>query len=351
MLIFLHESASSDVHIYVSPQGSDQSQGQSISTPIKTLKRAMDLANQTSNSSSVVYIELMQGYYDLDHTLVVSRDKLVIRAYNDQEVHVTGGQRVPSALFKTVTDPAVLSRLPAKSHANVRVAHLPDIGITDYGKMSTRGGWARTAMPMEVSFNGEPLHIAQWPDEGFINIVNVPDGKDGLRFQYNSSIPQSWNNETDPWVYGYWFRSWLDILAKVKSLNATSETVTLAERISHGVKIGHWNDLHADQGGYFRFVNILSALDQPGEYYVDRDHGNIYVWLPNDDGNAKVSDVIYVSMIDTCIQINRDVRQIILEGFTLEACRGNGIYGTNVHNIQLTKLAIRNTGKRKLKYY
>ncbi|XP_045203138.2 uncharacterized protein LOC123556462 [Mercenaria mercenaria] len=347
VFIFLHSSTASDVHLYVSPQGSDQNHGDSPATAARTLHKAMRLADKVPDHNSVVYIELMQGYHDLNHTLVVNRDNVVIRAYNDQEVHVTGGQRVPSTLFKTVTDHAILSRLPAKSHAHVRVAHLPNVGITDYGHMGTYGGWRHDPMPIEVFYNGKPLRFAQWPNEGFINIVEVPDGKDGLRFRYKSSVPQTWHNETAPWVYGYWYWSWCDKSVKVKSLDASSQTVTLVEKTNFGLRTGHWNDPaagYSKQGGYFRFVNVFSALDQPGEYYMDQEHGNLYVWLPNDDGNAKVSDIIYVSMVTHCIQIKRGVRQVTLEGFTLEACRGYGIFGPNVHNIRVTKMEIKNTG-------
>lgn len=38
-----------------------------------------------------------------------------------------------------------------------------------------------------------------------------------------------------------------------------------------------------------------------GEYYLDRDTGNLYMWFPEGDGNIKSSDVIYVSMVPDCV--------------------------------------------------
>ncbi|KAH3692090.1 hypothetical protein DPMN_193901 [Dreissena polymorpha] len=185
--------------------------------------------------------------------------------------------------------------------------------------------------------------------QGFINIIEVPDGPNGTRFRYNSSVPARWAKETDLWVYGYWYWSWADRSVKVASLNASTNTVTVVKNPLYGLRIGHFGGpleqvRSDDQGGYFRFYNVFSELDQPGEYYMDKNSGNLYVWMPNKDGNINSSDITYVSLINDCINIVQNVHQITLTDFTLEACRGHGIYGVNVHDIQIQNMEIRNTG-------
>jgi len=47
----------------------------------------------------------------------------------------------------------------------VQVVHLPDIGITDYGNNRAYGFYSSNPAPLEVFYNGQPLHIARWPDQ------------------------------------------------------------------------------------------------------------------------------------------------------------------------------------------
>lgn len=51
---------------------------------------------------------------------------------------------------------------------------------------------------------------------------------------------------------------------------------------------------HLVQKCFFRFQ---------GEFYMDREHGNLYVWFPsNNNGKITETDLIYVSLINNCIQ-------------------------------------------------
>ncbi|XP_052258950.1 uncharacterized protein LOC127863458 [Dreissena polymorpha] len=314
---------------------------------MKTIQHAITILKGFKYDTA--YIELLKGHHDLEATLQINISNVVIRSYQRQTVYVTGGKPIESRYFKHVTDHDVLATLPHIARQHVRVVHLPDVGITNFGTINEFGFYRQNPAPIEMFFNGKPLHVAQWPNEGFINIIEVPAGPNGTRFQYNSSVPTGWVNETDLWVYGYWFWSWADMSVKVATLNASTGIVTLVKNPQFGLKIGHFGGppeqvRFADQGGYFRFYNVFSELDSSGEYYMDRSSGNLYVWMPNQDGNISLSDVTYVSLINDCINIAQNVHDITLTDFTLEACRGHGISGVNVHDIQIQNLEIRNTG-------
>lgn len=350
MIVLLcgYNFVAADVHIFVNPQGSDNNDGLTVNTPVRSLSKALLLGNIARRDvNCAIYIELMQGYHDLDNTLQIPYRNVVLRAYQSQEVHVTGGRRIPSNWFKHVTDVNVPSRLSNGSLQSVRVVHLPDLNITDYGKMGQYGYTHNRVAPLEVFYNSKPLHLARWPDIGFVNIVGVPSDQHGLKFQYNSSRPSGWKSEPEPWVYGYWYWGWADEALPVANIDAHNGIVTLATESIFGLRIGHYNYPDAgwsQQGGYFRFINILSELDNPSEYYIDRVHGDLYVWMPNADGNIQPSDVVYVSLIDNCIRLNDGLKDVRLEGFTLEACRAGGISGNNVQNVEIVSMDIRNTG-------
>ncbi|XP_052790467.1 uncharacterized protein LOC128224591 [Mya arenaria] len=289
----------------------------------------------------------MAGRYDLNATLQVRVGNVVLGGYSDGPVYVTGGRQVPSGLFKPVINHSVISKLSAQARQHVRVVHLPDVGVTDYGTLGNYGGHSHRVAPLEVFYNSKPLRLAQWPNEGYLNIVDVPDGINGSRFRYNSSVPRTWSSQDDIWVYGFWYWSWHDGAQKVAKLNTTTGTVTLARPPIYGMRTGHFGEADTGfekQGGYFRFINVLEELDSPGEYYMDAKSGNLYVWMPNADGNVHTSDTIYVSLLNNCIELRSHIGLFVISGITLEACREHGIKGTDLSSFYVNNMEIRNTG-------
>ncbi|XP_052790405.1 uncharacterized protein LOC128224561 [Mya arenaria] len=345
MMWSFQPTGAADVHIYVSPAGNDANNGTSPDHPVHSIQHALDTLKSVHYDNA--YVELMAGHYDINATLHVYVNNVHLRSYQHQPVYVTGGRRVPSGLFKHVTDHSAISKLPAQARQHVRVVHLPDAGVTDYGTFGNYGGHSHRVAPLEVFFNSKPLRLAQWPNEGYLNIVEVPDGSNGSRFRYNSSVPRTWSTQDDVLVHGYWYWSWHDGVQEVAKLNTTTGTVTLARPPTYGLRIGHFGEADASyqkQGGYFRFINVLEELDSPGEYYMDAKSGNLYVWMPNADGNLHTSDSIYVSVVNNCIEVRANGNDISFSDFTLEVCREYGIKGPKLNNFQLLNMEIRNTG-------
>ncbi|KAK6189830.1 hypothetical protein SNE40_001817 [Patella caerulea] len=353
LLVSLSTILAESVHIYVSPSGLDTNNGLSATDPLKSLQKATDKLDDTGIKGKDVYIELMSGYHDLSSTLIFKHGytaPVTIRSYQHQQVHVTGGKRIQSNLFTKVTDVNILKRIPHEAHDKVRQIHLPDAGITDYGKLSSYGFYVHRTAPLEVFINSQPLHLAEWPNKNFINVDEVPDGRSGKRFTYeNSSRDSRWVGEKEPWVYGYWYYSWADDSVPVATINSSIHQITLATKNRYGLKKGSLRydgkvNGYSNQGGYFRVINMLSELDQPGEYYVDRSTGILYLWPNTATGTLQQTDIVYVSLLHDCIQLASGVNNINLEDFTLEACRRYGIAGISSSHVKITNLEIRNTG-------
>ncbi|XP_062596121.1 uncharacterized protein LOC134257535, partial [Saccostrea cucullata] len=349
---FILDGLPKAVNIYVSPHGNDHNDGQDLHHPIKTIKKAETLLSSPSLQNTDVSINLLHGYHDLDVPLYIHRQSphtLTIQAYNDQEVHVTGGKRIPSNLFHGVTDHSILHRLPAESRNKVYQVRLSDAGITDLGQLTPYGFYTIRQAPLEIFYNGAPLRLARWPNKGFINIKNVLSGTHGRRFSYDSDRPRRWSSENDLWTYGYWYWSWADLSAKVQSLDAVHHEVELQHATHYGFRIGHFNNQsnehvkYSNQGGYFRFLNVLGEIDEPGEYYIDRSTGILYLWPPTSNGLISNHDVIYSSLIDNCINFDRS-SNLVFKGFTLEACRRFGLKGHNVKQVTIEQMEIKNTG-------
>ncbi|XP_067648657.1 uncharacterized protein [Haliotis asinina] len=342
---------SKTVHIYVSPKGSDGNSGLDVAHPVATLDKARQLLDSSGIKDNMVYVELMGGYHNLQSTLHFTHaysQPVTFRAYQDQEVHVTGGKQIPANMFTHVTDSSVLNVLPANSRSKVFQLHLPSAGVTDYGTMSKFGFYVSRTSWLEIFINGLPARLAQYPNERFLNLVTVPGGRRSRVFTYTSKEDSRWVHEKEPWAYGFWYFSWADDGVGISNIDINKHQITLANDTNYGLRIGHYNPSHLayadNQGGYFRVINMLSELDQPGEYYLDRSNGNLYIWPNTKTGTLASSDVITVSLINDCISLDRGVSNLNFEGFTLEACRKAGITGAAVHDINIQNLEIRNLG-------
>ncbi|XP_048252238.1 uncharacterized protein LOC124135242 [Haliotis rufescens] len=342
---------SKTVHIYVSPKGSDGNSGLDASHPVATLDKARQLLDSSGIKDNTVYVELMGGYHNLQSTLHFTHaysQPVTFRAYQDQEVHVTGGKKIPANLFTHVTDSNVLNMLPSNSRSKVMQVHLPSAGVTNYGKMTNFGFYRSRTAWLEIFINGEPARLAQYPNEKFLNVDSVPGGRRGKVFTYSTHEDSRWVHEKEPWAYGFWYWSWADDAARISHIDTHKHQITLANDTHYGLRVGHYNPAHlagySTQGGYFRVFNMLSELDQPGEYYLDRSNGNLYIWPNTKTGTLASSDDITVSLINDCISMDRGVGNLNFEGFTLEVCRHEGIRGDGLHNINIQNMDIKNLG-------
>ncbi|KAL4223743.1 hypothetical protein ACF0H5_017209 [Mactra antiquata] len=346
ILLALESTLAANIHLYVSPTGDDNNNGTSDKLPVRTIQKALNLVYQSQYANYTPYIELMKGYHDLSSTLGIYRHDLTMRSYNHAEVHVTGGKRIPSASFKPVTDAGDLAKLPPAARQHVKWVSLPSVNISNYGKLHNFGTFSQPNAALEISYNGIALVLPSWPKKGYLDITSVPDPK-GLTFHYNATETKSWHTEAEPWIYGYLQYTWSDKHVQVTSLDTRTQTVTIKDHVVGQIKAGQWigTGRHSvANAGYFKFENILSALSEPGEYYVDREHGKLFLWPPTRDNNIHNNDVIYASIIDNCIYMDKRSTNVKLQDFTLESCRHYGIGAGTVDGLQLTNLEIKNTG-------
>ena len=126
------------VFLYVATDGADTNNG-TIDAPYATLPAAIAAARGIEGT---VVINLRGGVYQASETITLTAEDsdLVIRAYQDEKVEFTGGNKVPYSAFSKVTDTAILNRIIEKNGKDkVMQANLKDLGITDYGVMRPKG--------------------------------------------------------------------------------------------------------------------------------------------------------------------------------------------------------------------
>ena len=358
LLFFLLPTLASaaSAQFYVSPTGSDHARG-TAADPFRTLDRARNalraLRHRAGLPAGGVTVWLRAGDYPLSAGLALSAEDsgtpaapVVWRAAPGETVRLLGGLRVTQ--WSPVTAPAILARLPEPARAVVRVADLTALGVTDSGRLISRGfGRPPSPAPLELFSAGVPQTLARWPATGWTTIAGVPhvgkdehggqlgDLKDG--FFYTGDRPAAWKNTGDLWVHGYWAWDWADSQERVTSLDPATRLVKTASPYGvYGFRPGQ----------RFFFLNVLEEISL-GQYYVDRDAGKLYFWPPEDAGRATrdaSGEGTWVSVLAAPLVSLTGCANLTLQGLTLEYARGTGVTMDGCTACRLADCTLRNLG-------
>lgn len=326
---------------HVAVNGNDNNDG-TIERPFATLEKARDAVRngKTPNPSVVsATVYLHGGLYEIQQPLQLTEEDsgteqapIVWRNFQNEKVVLSGGRKVGN--FKPVTDAQALSRIPPDAAPHVLQADLASIGLSDLGEVAGAG------KRIELFFDGKPMTLSRWPNEEFVKVVEANGGEpfvvhgikgDAIgRFTYSEDQPAKWTAEPDGWMFGYWFWDWSDGVQPVKSIDPANKTIELAApHHSYGYR----------KGQRFYAFNLLAELDQPGEWYVDRQNRTLYFWPPNDTSNPQVTLSVTPSLLNI-----KNASWVTWQGIQFEACRATAIEIEQGTGVQIAGCIVRNTG-------
>jgi hypothetical protein len=330
----------------VSAAGNDADAG-TMDKPFATLERARDVVRKARAGGlpkGGVTVWLQSGVYEISKTFELNdadsgtaESPVVYRSVPAGEVRISGGKRIPSTTFKTVTDTDLLARLDPAARDHVVQADLKSLGITDFGKLNRRGGIRRDTFTsaLELFFNDQPMTLARWPNNDWAKIVAVPEGPACDRITYGGERPRRWRNLENIWLHGYPTRNWCDTYEQVIAIDLEKREITASETYdSKGVKERY------KAGQRYYYLNILEELDEPGEWYLDRPAGILYFWPPSPIAQGAAA----VSLLEAPLVALHDAEHITLRGLTLEVARGSGVNILGGHHNLIAGCTLRNLG-------
>jgi parallel beta-helix repeat protein len=321
--------------IYVSANSSINGSGTKYD-PLYSIEEAIILAR--SFKEHPVSIWLREGDYFLTKKLVLNnRDDrsidapLIISAYGNEEVNIFGGIKLK--YWNSVIDSFGSTQLKSKIKKSVKVTNLKDYGITNFGSPKGKG--------VELFYNNIRMTLARYPNKQWLTIEDVvqKDSKIMLgakgsikgEFTYNHDLPLSWNKEKDIWLHGYWFWDWADENQKIKNINIDEKVITLD-------KPYHFYGYRKGQEYYA--YNLLSEIDIPNEWYLDRETGNLYFYPPK---NFIPHEPPVLSVIDELISMN-NVNNVTIRNLSLSIAKNNGITIKHGSNNVIDNVVVKNIG-------
>ncbi|MCC5829728.1 MAG: right-handed parallel beta-helix repeat-containing protein [Phycisphaeraceae bacterium] len=332
--------------VFVAPDGDDAGDG-SARRPWATLTQARDHVRQLRGQGveGPILVSIGAGTYSLTETALslTAEDSgrpgapTVWRAREPGTVKLYGGRRLTG--FAPVTDEDALKRIPGQAADRVVQLNLRAMGIEDLGRLHIRGfGQPTPPATVELFFNGRPMTLARWPNQGMVGVRRViePGSRQDNQpsvFVFESDRHARWVDAPDGWIFGYFHFLWADAAWPIGSIDPEARTLTTAEPYHYG---GRGMETDRQPIRYYAF-NLLEELDQPGEWYLDRRDGTLYMLPPGDLEDATVE----IGLLNGPMVTMQGVSDVRLEGLVLDLGRSDGLVARDCSRIIIAGLTVR----------
>lgn len=261
-------AATDRIVFYVSPSGNDSWSGllfepnaQKTDGPLATLYEARNrirgVKEKQGKLNTDVFVYLRDGTYFLTETFELEPEdsgndnsRIIYEAFNNETPIVSGGIKIKN--WK-------------KLENGILTAQIPEVAA---GKL-----WFN-----QLFVNGERRTRARSPNTGWFRIAGYAKTRDSSgkevernrdAFFFKPGDIQQWKNLNDANII--LFHSWENSIHPIKSVNLESNLVEFSAPLKEWWTIGYW-----EKNQRYIVDNVFEALDEPGEWYLDRQSGILY---------------------------------------------------------------------------
>lgn len=351
--------------IFVSTVGDDSGDG-SEEEPLRTLEKAIDVANEMrEDSDKLIEILLREGTYSVTNTIkIINSQKddslLKISAYQGEKVTINAGVDIPLSAMNIADSNFTNAIIDKPNAGSVLQYNLKDAQIEDLGEISLRGHLIsdEKEAQAELSLNGEVQKLAGWPNGEYTGLIKPTDSNEygkrtksgianGCSFQVNYDRPSQWSKPEQAWLSGTIGPNYEFDYYPVSRFDSEEKRVYL----SRGALGKYYTE------PYYRFENVPEELDEPGEYYIDRQSGMLYFYPPED---AAKDSVLTITMSTPTLDVSgkapnsmfriENSKNIVFENLIFKGGRGSAITGKNNSNIQFINCEINSFGENGIRF-
>ncbi|MBQ3553111.1 MAG: right-handed parallel beta-helix repeat-containing protein [Clostridia bacterium] len=348
----------------------------SIDAPFATVQEAQEQVRSLKRSgqypSGGVIVTLRGGDYRMNETLTFTAEDsgkegapVVYRAYPMEEVNFSGSASLKLGDFVVSTD----ERIPASAQGKVYQYSLTANNVEPYKELQITGHasyyiylWGLTpynggdAVPT-VYINDEPGTLARYPNGNeFMTIESVQEAgsnirdlcrviEEGIESRKERSMDEvespvftpagidlaraeRWSNAKNAWMNGYWFYDWSDQTIPVASVDGATKQITCAAPSTYQVR----------NGQRFFIYNLIEELDDPGEWFYDKDNGTLYIYPKQ----AKADAIVDIAFNTNPIVVFNGAEWIDFRNINVAATRSDAIKVHNSKDINIFGCTARN---------
>ena len=232
---------------------------------------------------------------------------------------------------------------------------LSDFGITDLGSFGLgpyREFWKEYDIPkpnmeehgpsMELYWGSRKMNLARYPRRGFSYIKEVvgptvkndPHGKPRSRaeglFIPDDPTPFENNDTSDLLLVGYWNWDWATQRHLVDGYDKTTGVVKLNEPY-------HVYGYTGGGIGHFYALNVRSELRRPGDWYIDRKGGFLYL-IP-----YKMQRNVDISIVENMFEA-KGKSNVKISGISVSRCRRSAFRFDSCDSVTVERATVKNVG-------
>lgn len=336
--------------IYVANSGDDANDG-SLENPFKTLEKAREKVREIVASGSYpdggVTVYLRGGDYILDKSFEVGAadsgtdgNPVTYASYPGEVARITGGTKLPYSEFKPIEAEAASKLLDKSAAGNVLQLDLGKLGIEELGELSRRGyAIAAEVLPQaELYIDGSRMQLSRWPNSEWVGTTEIVRSGarskngvlEGAVYKIDYDRPAKWKTNINEiytagvlgpnYFYGYF------PIDKIESGQIT-------------LKEGSVTSYYSKH--FIRYENIFEEIDEPGEYYIDRNTKMLYFYPTS--GFGENSD-IWLSQLGENLISGSNAGNVTFKNLKFEASRAGAMRISGAKNITVENCEVAGTG-------
>lgn len=336
-------------YLYVAPNGNDDAEG-TIDAPLASMEGAKMKIREIKNAGTLgkkgAVIYFREGSYSITKGVRFTGEDsgtadapIVYRSYPGEKATFVAGAAMNPKDFYQVTDKSILDRIVDEGARSQIVAiNLRQQGLENVGEVYLDGAYsyiaplpsAPAAKSVEFFVDGKIMLNSRYPNEGYMKVSKVvKDGyaQQGLPGAEGTGDPfagieialddmryLNWSQAEDAAIFGFWYYDWADQSMIIENINLGAKTLITDRSSLYGTK--------TDQRCFV--YNLLEEIDIPGEYYIDRKNGVLYLYPPKPVN--EIENVNLSLLEEYVVQTNGDASHIEFKDMKFTAMRKGAFY-------------------------
>lgn len=304
---------------YVSPDGDDSNNGTSPETAFATLEKARDTVRTINNNmTGDIVVYLMDGTWELEDTLSFGEEdsgtnghNIWYKAYGDATPTISGGTKLEGSWTQTTLENGKTAyTIPLNRDVKLRALYVN--GERRY--MAKTDAWIQPYAAWPTIQEGFDEGNTDWAWRGSNNAAASGVTLYDAYYYYEDTFPNGFDENT---------RNQRDI--EIENQTTWNKNIVCVDHI----EAGSGNNVRQNLGFYFQqpygyiaqtpgwnsgfsfstwstyvFHNAYEFLDQPGEFYFDRDAQKLY-YIPMEGEDMSDAEVI-VPRLETVVEFRGD---------------------------------------------
>jgi hypothetical protein len=261
-------SSKEESNIYVSVNGEDNNPG-TLERPFASIERArIEAGKLKKTGSNSINIYLREGTYYLEKPLVLQPDDsgseiqaIRYMSYGGEKPVLSGGKRITGE-WKPYADGIMMCKIPEEKNGKLDFTQL-----FINGKRQIRARYPNYD-PSEPGKSGY-IYPAEaelkWPHKEF-------------RYDLKTFTKRKWAKPQEAVVHIFGMNYWGNLQWEIEDIDRDTQTIKLGRGGFQINEVMQGRDATGiDHRSGFYIENVFEELDSPGEWYLDKENGILYV--------------------------------------------------------------------------